>query len=102
MGISETGTPIKNVPGLDLELSAHLTEAEFGLHVDPELLDLGLFQKHLLATRICFLRGLPCLVSVGEEVPRPPPPTHTLDVPGLVGRGKQGNPTVTQRRERIV
>ena len=41
---------------------------QFGLHVDPEQLMQGLFQKLLHVWGYVLLARLSCLVSVGEEV----------------------------------
>ena len=42
---------------------------QLGLHVGPEQLEQGLSQKLLPYVGYVLLAGLPCLASVGEEVP---------------------------------
>jgi hypothetical protein len=60
---------------------------QLGLHVGPEQLEQGLSQK-LLPYLGYVLAGLPCLASLGDDVPR---------VEGY----PEGGPPARRRRERV-
>jgi hypothetical protein len=47
------------------------TDVQLGLRVGPKQLEQGLSQKLLPVWGMFFLAGLPCLASVGEDVPSP-------------------------------
>jgi hypothetical protein len=59
-------------------------DVQLGLHMGPKPLERGHYQKLLLYVEYILLAGLPCLASVGKEVPslvgceipRGPPPAQ--------------------------
>ena len=47
----------------------YVTDVQLGLHVGPKQLEQGLSQKLLPVHVICSSSWLPCLPSVGQEMP---------------------------------
>ena len=71
MGLSESEPPTKEHTWAGPRpLYTYVTDVQLGLHVGPEQLEQGLFQKLVAVNGICSTSWLPCLSSVGEESPR--------------------------------
>jgi len=49
----------------------HVAAVQLGLHVGPEQLERGYPKSCYLSVGYVLLAGLPCLASVGEDVPSP-------------------------------
>ena len=73
MGLSESEPPTKeHTQAGPRSPCTYVADVHLGLHVGPEQLEQGLFQKRsCLYVRGILLASLPWLTSVGEEVPNP-------------------------------
>jgi hypothetical protein len=78
-------------------LSWVLSKGSYGFHAGPEKLEWGLSKSCCLKVGCALLAGLPCLASVGENVPSPEE-TWCTRVGVCVLGGYPGGPPLAQRR----